>query len=235
MAPLARVCVHFKGQEVPSGIPEGAPHTHPTEPRKAPGAGDVQSSAGVLRKEPAGWGLGRDVRGGGAFADRLPGRATIRRAGRPLSLPLGRSLLLSLQPADPRTTSALVPFSAGHASLGPRVCPPPPLPAPGFLLSPPSSEPSLQLWGPPLDQAISLLVAICHKYSGREGLKNTLSKKELKELVQKELTLGEKMQDAEIAELMDELDQNKDQVVNFQEYVTFLGALAMIYNELLQD
>lgn len=31
------------------------------------------------------------------------------------------------------------------------------------------------------------------------------------------------MQDAEIAELMDELDQNKDQVVNFQEYVTFLG------------
>jgi len=43
------------------------------------------------------------------------------------------------------------------------------------------------------------------------------------------------MQDAEIAELMDELDQNKDQVVNFQEYVTFLGALAMIYNELLQD
>ncbi|ELR45869.1 Protein S100-A6, partial [Bos mutus] len=90
-------------------------------------------------------------------------------------------------------------------------------------------------WGPPLDQAISLLVAICHKYSGREGVKNTLSKKELKELVQKELTLGEmKMQDAEIAELMDKLDQNKDQVVNFQEYVTFLGALAMIYNELLQ-
>ena len=43
------------------------------------------------------------------------------------------------------------------------------------------------------------------------------------------------MQDAEIAELMAKLDQNKDQVVNFQEFVTFLGALAMIYNELLQD
>ena len=52
-------------------------------------------------------------------------------------------------------------------------------------------KPSLQLWGPPLDQAISLLVAICHKYSGCEGVKNTRSKKELKELVQKELTLGE--------------------------------------------
>lgn len=43
------------------------------------------------------------------------------------------------------------------------------------------------------------------------------------------------MVDAETAELMDEMDQNKDQVVNFQEYVTFLGALAMSYNELLRD
>uniref|UniRef100_A0A8B9WMI3 Protein S100 n=1 Tax=Bos mutus grunniens TaxID=30521 RepID=A0A8B9WMI3_BOSMU len=90
-----------------------------------------------------------------------------------------------------------------------------------------------------LCRAISLLVAICHKYSGREGVKNTLSKKELKELVQKELTLGEMSETQGLitieSELMDELDQNKDQVVNFQEYVTFLGALAMIYNELLQD
>lgn len=43
------------------------------------------------------------------------------------------------------------------------------------------------------------------------------------------------MQDAEITELVGEMDQNKDRVVNFQEYVTFLGALAMIYNELLRD
>ena len=53
-----------------------------------------------------------------------------------------------------------------------------------------SSEPSLQLWEHPLDLAISLLVVICHKYSGLDGDENTLSKKELKELVQKELTLG---------------------------------------------
>lgn len=42
----------------------------------------------------------------------------------------------------------------------------------------------------PLDQAIGLLVAIFHKYSGKEGDKHTLSKKELKELIQKELTIG---------------------------------------------
>ncbi|XP_004714789.1 protein S100-A6 [Echinops telfairi] len=85
----------------------------------------------------------------------------------------------------------------------------------------------------PLDQAIGLLVVVFHKYSSREGDKSTLSKKELKELIQKELTVGARLQDAEIAKLMDDLDQNKDQEVNFQEYVTFLGALAMIYNEAL--
>ncbi|NP_001404903.1 protein S100-A6 isoform 3 [Mus musculus] len=83
----------------------------------------------------------------------------------------------------------------------------------------------------PLDQAIGLLVAIFHKYSGKEGDKHTLSKKELKELIQKELTIGS---DAEIARLMDDLDRNKDQEVNFQEYVAFLGALALIYNEALK-
>ncbi|KAM9114405.1 protein S100-A6 [Pangshura tecta] len=86
----------------------------------------------------------------------------------------------------------------------------------------------------PLDQALGLLVAVFHKYSGKEGDKNTLSKKELKELIQKELALGAKLNDAEIVGLMEDLDQNKDQVVNFQEYVTFLGALAMIYNDALK-
>ncbi|XP_077011797.1 protein S100-A6 [Tamandua tetradactyla] len=86
----------------------------------------------------------------------------------------------------------------------------------------------------PLDQAICLLVSTFHKYSGREGDRNTLSKRELKELIQKELAIGSKLQDAEIAKLMDELDRNKDQEVNFQEYVTFLGALAMIYSEALK-
>ncbi|XP_054851277.1 protein S100-A6 [Eublepharis macularius] len=85
----------------------------------------------------------------------------------------------------------------------------------------------------PLDQAICLLVATFHKYSGKEGDKNTLSKKELKELIQKELTIGPKLHEEEIQNLMADLDRNKDKEVNFQEYVTFLGALAMIYNEAL--
>ncbi|XP_072503097.1 protein S100-A6 [Notamacropus eugenii] len=85
-----------------------------------------------------------------------------------------------------------------------------------------------------LNEAICALIGIFHKYSSREGNKNTLSKKELKDLIQNELGLGSKMEDADIAELMNGLDQNQDQEVNFQEYISFLGALAMVYNELLK-
>uniref|UniRef100_A0A6B2F6U8 Protein S100-A6 n=1 Tax=Bothriechis nigroviridis TaxID=88079 RepID=A0A6B2F6U8_BOTNI len=84
-----------------------------------------------------------------------------------------------------------------------------------------------------LDKAIGTLVSTFHKYSGKEGDKNTLSKKELKELIQKELTIGPKLHEREIQRLMEDLDQNKDEVVNFTEYVTFIGALAMICNEAL--
>ncbi|XP_070806909.1 protein S100-A6-like [Pituophis catenifer annectens] len=85
----------------------------------------------------------------------------------------------------------------------------------------------------PVDTALCTLVAIFHKYACKEGNKNTLSKSELKELIQKELTIGPKLHESEIQGLMEDLDQNKDQEVNFKEYVTFLGALAMIYNEAL--
>ncbi|XP_010214782.1 PREDICTED: protein S100-A6-like [Tinamus guttatus] len=86
-----------------------------------------------------------------------------------------------------------------------------------------------------LDHAIGLLVTTFHKYACKEGDKNTLSKAELKELVQKELSIGSKLEEAEIAQLMADLDRNKDEQVNFTEYITFLGALAMIYHDLLKE
>ncbi|XP_075763957.1 protein S100-A6-like [Pelodiscus sinensis] len=82
-----------------------------------------------------------------------------------------------------------------------------------------------------LDQSIGGLISVFHKYSGKEGNKNTLSKGELKELIQKELCLGPKLKEAEIQKLMADLDHNKDQEVDFQEYVTFLAVLATIYHE----
>ncbi|XP_074118207.1 protein S100-A6 [Sminthopsis crassicaudata] len=85
-----------------------------------------------------------------------------------------------------------------------------------------------------LDEAICSIIAIFHKYSSREGDKSTLSKKELKELIQEELCLGAKIEDEEISELMKGLDQDKDQEVNFQEFLAFLGTLALLYNDLLK-
>ncbi|XP_068933935.1 protein S100-A6 [Petaurus breviceps papuanus] len=85
-----------------------------------------------------------------------------------------------------------------------------------------------------LDEAICALISIFHKYSSKEGDKNTLSKREMKDLIQHELCLGSKMEDGDIAALMDGLDQDKDQEVNFQEFISFLGALAMVYNDLLK-
>lgn len=53
----------------------------------------------------------------------------------------------------------------------------------------------------------------------------------MKELIQKELTTGPKLQNADTAKAVENLGQNKDQAVNFQESVTILGAIALNYND----
>ncbi|XP_060112240.1 protein S100-A6-like [Heteronotia binoei] len=85
----------------------------------------------------------------------------------------------------------------------------------------------------PLGQALALLVTVFHKNASREGDRNSLNKKELEKLIQKELTIGPHLSDAGIQGLMSDLDHDGNQEVNFQEYVTFLGAMAIIYNEAL--
>nr|XP_019568788.1 PREDICTED: protein S100-A5 isoform X2 [Rhinolophus sinicus] len=82
----------------------------------------------------------------------------------------------------------------------------------------------------PLEKALTTMVTTFHKYSGREGSKLTLSRKELKELIQKELCLGE-MQERSIDNLMKSLDKNSDQEIDFKEYSVFLTTLCMTYND----
>ncbi|XP_043856193.1 protein S100-A6-like [Dromiciops gliroides] len=85
-----------------------------------------------------------------------------------------------------------------------------------------------------LTEAISSLLTVFLKYSSREGNKLSLCKKEVKELIENELTLGSPTDADDIAALMEELDQDKDQEVNFQEFVSFLGSLVMAYSDLLK-
>ncbi|XP_063001919.1 protein S100-A5-like [Elgaria multicarinata webbii] len=87
----------------------------------------------------------------------------------------------------------------------------------------------------PLEKALATLVFTFHKYSGKEGDKFTLSKRELKELVKKELALEEKMKDGGIDRLMGTLDKNHDQEIDFKEYTAFLSALCMTYNDFFKQ
>ncbi|XP_067395227.1 protein S100-A5 [Emydura macquarii macquarii] len=87
----------------------------------------------------------------------------------------------------------------------------------------------------PLEKALTTLVYTFHKYSGKEGDKFTLSKKELKELVKNELGLGEKMKERDIDQLMKSLDRNSDQEIDFKEYSVFLTTLCMTYNDFFQE
>ncbi|XP_024110120.1 protein S100-A5 isoform X2 [Pongo pygmaeus] len=82
----------------------------------------------------------------------------------------------------------------------------------------------------PLEKALTTMVTTFHKYSGREGSKLTLSRKELKELIKKELCLGE-MKESSIDDLMKSLDKNSDQEIDFKEYSVFLTTLCMAYND----
>ncbi|XP_022346894.1 protein S100-A5 isoform X1 [Enhydra lutris kenyoni] len=83
----------------------------------------------------------------------------------------------------------------------------------------------------PLEKALTTMVTTFHKYSGREGSKLTLSRRELKELIRKELCLGEKMKETSIDDPMKSLDKNSDQEIDFKEYSVFLTTLCMAHNE----
>uniref|UniRef100_A0A674DEX5 Protein S100 n=2 Tax=Salmo TaxID=8028 RepID=A0A674DEX5_SALTR len=84
-----------------------------------------------------------------------------------------------------------------------------------------------------IQQAMSLLITSFHKYSGKEGDKLTLSKAELKELLQAELgeMLGKASDKSAVDRIFKDLDSNKDNTVDFKEYVTLVSCLTVMCNE----
>uniref|UniRef100_A0A2K6LKP2 Protein S100 n=2 Tax=Rhinopithecus TaxID=542827 RepID=A0A2K6LKP2_RHIBE len=86
--------------------------------------------------------------------------------------------------------------------------------------------------GSELETAMETLINVFHAHSGKEGDKYKLSKKELKELLQTELSGfldAQKDVDA-VDKVMKELDENGDGEVDFQEYVVLVAALTVACN-----
>ncbi|KFO36335.1 Protein S100-A4 [Fukomys damarensis] len=88
----------------------------------------------------------------------------------------------------------------------------------------------------PLENALDAMVSTFHKYSGKEGDKFKLNKSELKELLTRELPgfLGKRTDEAAFQKLMSNLDSNRDNEVDFQEYCVFLSCIAMMCNEFFE-
>ncbi|KAG8010040.1 Ictacalcin [Nibea albiflora] len=79
-----------------------------------------------------------------------------------------------------------------------------------------------------LTKALALLHTTFDEYAGRDGDANTLSKAELSELLHKELPAGGGIDKAKVDNFFSMLDNDKDGVVDFTEYVTFVTALSVI-------
>ncbi|NWS61045.1 S100Z protein, partial [Chunga burmeisteri] len=89
----------------------------------------------------------------------------------------------------------------------------------------------------PLEDAMDTLIRIFHHYSGKEGDRYKLSKEELKELLATELTdfLSGQKDSLLVDKIMKDLDSNKDNEVDFNEFVILVAALTVACNDFFEE
>uniref|UniRef100_A0A3B4TPT2 EF-hand domain-containing protein n=2 Tax=Seriola dumerili TaxID=41447 RepID=A0A3B4TPT2_SERDU len=80
-----------------------------------------------------------------------------------------------------------------------------------------------------LEKSMESLIVIFHHYAGEDSDGKTLSKKELKKLVQTELPSFLKAQQNPnvVDRIMKDLDQNKDAKLDFEEFMSLIVGLSM--------
>ncbi|XP_053472701.1 protein S100-B [Ictalurus furcatus] len=87
-----------------------------------------------------------------------------------------------------------------------------------------------------LENCLNTIIQIFHKYSEREGDKNTLTKRELKELLTHELpSLTQHVKDqSSFDSLMEGLDTDGDAECDFQEFMTFITMVTICCHEFFE-
>ncbi|XP_038624872.1 protein S100-A12-like [Tachyglossus aculeatus] len=88
-----------------------------------------------------------------------------------------------------------------------------------------------------LESHLEGVVNVFHTYSVRVGDFDQLSKKELKQLIEKELpNYKKKPKDAEaMAALFKDLDQNRDEQVSFGEFMRFITTVLIATHEHIHE
>ncbi|NWV80181.1 M126 protein, partial [Dasyornis broadbenti] len=88
-----------------------------------------------------------------------------------------------------------------------------------------------------LEKAMDVIIDVFHQYSRREGDRDTLTKKELKLLIDKQLAnyLKHVKNKATIDQIMKDLDQNKDAQVSFGEMMLLVTRVTCATHEHLHE
>ncbi|XP_075301363.1 protein MRP-126 [Opisthocomus hoazin] len=96
-----------------------------------------------------------------------------------------------------------------------------------------------QIQGPlsELEKAMDVIIDVFHQYSRQEGDRDTLTKKELKLLIEKQLVnyLKHVKNKATIDEIMKDLDINKDAQISFCEMMLLVTRVTIATHERLHD
>ncbi|XP_055066378.1 protein S100-A10b [Misgurnus anguillicaudatus] len=87
-----------------------------------------------------------------------------------------------------------------------------------------------------LERAMETLITVFHRYAGTEGCATSLSRKELRQLMEKELSTFLKSQKdpAAVDRIMKDLDANGDGEVNFEEFVALVVGLSIACEQMYQ-
>ncbi|XP_075380941.1 protein MRP-126-like [Mycteria americana] len=88
-----------------------------------------------------------------------------------------------------------------------------------------------------LEKAMDVVIDVFHQYSRREGDRDTLTKNELKLLIEKQLVnyLKHVKNKATIDQIMKDLDINKDEQISFCEVMLLITRVTIATHEHLHD